>query len=116
MSIIDHVEASTFGCGNTLCALDFLAGPTYEIVIVPPKHEINNSKTPRNVEPFFDKLRETYIPNKIVILYSEKIKDLTFIKHIDISPQNDVRVYVCSEWICKAPSYTPEDMLMKIKE
>jgi uncharacterized protein YyaL (SSP411 family) len=116
MSIIDYVENSSFGFGNTLCALDFFAGPTYEIVIVPPKHEINNNKTPKSVEPFFDKLRETYIPNKIVILYNERVKDLTFIKRIDISPHDDVRVYVCSEWICKAPSHTPEDMLMKIEE
>jgi uncharacterized protein YyaL (SSP411 family) len=118
MSIIDYVEASTFGFGNTLCTLDFLAGPAYEIVIVPPKYEIKDSsgKTPKSVEPFSDKLRETYIPNKVVILYNEKAKDLTFIKQIDISPQDDARVYVCSEWICKAPSHTPEDMLMKIEE
>jgi Highly conserved protein containing a thioredoxin domain len=58
ISIIDYAELSPFGFGNTLCALDFLAGPTYEIVITPPKYEIKNgdSKIPKSVEPFLDKL------------------------------------------------------------
>ena len=118
ISIIDYAELSPFGFGNTLCALDFLAGPTYEIVITPPKYEIKNgdSKIPKSVEPFLDKLRETYIPNKIIILYNEKAKDLTFIKQINILPEDNVRVYVCSDWMCKTPSHSPEDMVMRIEE
>ena len=89
------------GYTNTLIALNFSIGPSYEIIIVGIKNE-------KHTIEILNEIRNGYNPNKIVILKSPEVIDSSFNdlfpftkNHIQID--NKTTVYVCKNYQCSKP-------------
>ena len=95
-----------------LLGLDYALGPSYEIVIV-------GSAENKETQIMIAKLREHYLPNKVVLLKEPNTEsDVTELnellkeyKMIDNKPT----VYVCQEFVCKKPTNDIETMLEQLR-
>ena len=89
-------------------SLDFMLGPSFEIVIVGDK---NSPETHR----FLNALSSEYLPNKVVILKDEaNEREISKIAPYTQghSPLNGkTAAYVCSNYECRLPTDDPERML-----
>ncbi|MGI9553721.1 MAG: thioredoxin domain-containing protein, partial [Thermodesulfobacteriota bacterium] len=94
-----------------MVALDFAVGPSYEIVI-------SGDKNSDDTKTMIEKLRDNYIPNKVVVL-----KDKNSVELEKIAPytkaQGEINskatAYVCENFVCKLPTNDPDKMLELIK-
>lgn len=111
---VDHfsnaIIRATSGSSFALCALDFLFGPSYEIVLACPS---NDEQTNTAIE----KLNEIYLPNKIVILQNEsdieqklRYEYLSNYKPIENKPT----YYVCKNFMCNLPTNDFADVLAQL--
>jgi hypothetical protein len=92
-----------------MVALDFMLGPSYEIVIV---GDINKKDT----KEMINALRKKFIPNKVVILKPKESKspDITNIAEFTKFQKRikgKATVYVCSNYQCKKPTTRVNEML-----
>ena len=77
-----------------LSAMDFAIGPSNEIVVV----EGNNSK-----DEFIKKIREEFNPNKVVLLKSKELEEVSdYVKDLK-SVDGKTTVYICKNFICELP-------------
>ena len=89
-----------------LSALDFAFGPSKEIVIV----EGNNSK-----DEFLKKIREEFNPNKVVLLKSAELENISgYVKDLK-SVDGKTTVYVCKNFVCDLP-ITDAEELVQVQE
>ncbi|MGC8660057.1 MAG: thioredoxin domain-containing protein [Desulfomonilaceae bacterium] len=101
------------GYTQFLLFIDFLVGPSFEIVVAGPANQTETQSLLR-------RLNETYCPNKVVILKStgeeaDRILSLapftSDMGMIDGSPT----AYVCGNFSCMPPTTDPEKMLSLLK-
>ena len=92
-----------------MSAVDFLIGPSYEIVIV------GDSKAD-DTTVMLKALREQFIPNKVVLFRPADVKlpeitTLTAFTSNLIGIEGKATAYVCQDYACKLPTIDREDML-----
>ena len=90
-----------------MVALDFAVGPSYEIVISGDKHS-------KDTKSMIKKLRENYVPNKVVVLREQNSADIEKIAPYTKSQRlinNKATAYVCENFVCKLPTNDPDKML-----
>ena len=83
-----------------LSALDFLKGPSFEIVVV-------GDRTADATKKMIESINSEYVPNKIVILKDSE--DEKIVKIVDILQNyhqinEQPTVYVCKNFVCKQPT------------
>src|SRR3989338_6929352 len=92
-----------------MSGVDFLIGPSYEIVIV------GDSKAD-DTTVMLKVLREQFIPNKVVLFRPADVKlpeitTLTAFTSNLIGIEGKATAYVCQDYACKLPTIDREDML-----
>ena len=104
----NQVNKMPSGYTQMMIGLDFVIGPSYEIVIVGNKNNKDTKKIIQN-------LNSIYQPNKIIILKETKMKGISienlvpFIK--DYSQiKNQATIYVCKNQQCQLPVTDIEKM------
>ncbi len=96
-----EIAAYPMGYTQMLHAIDFMIGPTKEIVIVgDPKEE--------TTKQMIEAIHQTYLPNKVVLVHSdgpekESAQKLApFLK--EMKPvDNKPTAYVCEQYACQTP-------------
>ena len=105
------IEATPSAYAQTLTALDFILGPSREIIIA---GEANDAL----VEEMLENLRRKFIPNKVIILrpadlVGEKKSDLIFSLIPSLKDQipvnNQTTAYICINHVCQLPVTTLKD-------
>ncbi len=92
-----------------LAGLDFVLGPSYEIVVVADAAE--------QAQSMLRALGEKYIPNKVVLLRVEdgrndkRLNELAEFTQYQSSLDGMATVYVCVNFACQAPVTDAEEML-----
>jgi hypothetical protein len=104
----DQVNKMPSGYTQMIVGLDFVIGPSYEIVIVGNKDKNNTKKIIQN-------LNSIYQPNKVVILKEINSKDVSIEKLVpfikDYSQiKNQTTIYVCKNQQCQLPVTDIEKM------
>jgi len=109
--IADHPRA----VGQSLIALDFLLGPTYEVVInvgqaVPDSDEkaAHSRQAQPDLQKMLEALQQNFLPNKVVAWTgndSSLVGELTAGKGSDQS-----RVYICQQGACQMPAENVEQL------
>lgn len=92
-----------------LIALDFVLGPSYEVVIA-------GDPAGRDTEAMLDTLRQPFIPNKAVLLRpageeTPKIAELAEYTKAQTSWNGQATAYVCLNFNCELPTTDPTKML-----
>ena len=82
---------------QSLIALDFAFGPSYEIVI-------SGNKNKHDTDLLLKKVREFFIPNKILILNDGKeIQEIAPFTSAQMMINNKATLYVCRNYSCSFP-------------
>ena len=105
-----RIKQSPTAYTQFLIALDFIIGPTYEVVIV------GNSKE-EDTKKMLQALTKHFIPNKVVILRPQEIKspmidNLTGYTKNHTSINGKATAYVCANFNCKSPTTDINEMLI----
>ncbi|MGC8605604.1 MAG: thioredoxin domain-containing protein, partial [Desulfomonilaceae bacterium] len=96
-----------------LLFVDFLIGPSFEVVVVGPK----GSAETQNI---LNCLNASYTPNKVVVFKpcenedSEIISMAPYTKNFGLVKQRPT-AYVCGNYTCQSPTNDPEIMLSYLK-
>lgn len=94
-----------------LCSLDFLLGPSYEVVIAGDRNAADTGSLLKS-------LRSNFIPEKVVILNDAGqqggIRDIAPFVRYQTSLAGRATVYVCSHDRCDPPTTEPERMLEEL--
>jgi hypothetical protein len=93
-----NINSTPIAFTQTLTALDFAFGPSYEIVIAGDKADNENE--------LIKTIRNNYFPNKTIMFNPSQGKDLT-----NIAPfasnykkiEDKTAVYICQDYSCKQP-------------
>jgi len=102
------------GYSQLMVAVDFLAGPTYEIIIAGDHKSDDTQK-------MLVALGTEYVPNKIVLLRpsgkpgSEILEIAAYLKS-QTSIDGKATAYVCSNYACRLPTTEVDSMLNLIRE
>ena len=99
--------------GQSLIALDFLLGPTHEIVVVEgtsTNQETGGRSQEENVAGILDKLHQRFIPNKVVHRREATLADESL--PLSTRPMlsgksavnDDVSLYICRFGTCEQPA------------
>lgn len=94
-----------------LTALDFAAGPSYEVVIA-------GNKNSKDTDGMLNTLRNEYIPNKVVLFRDEDsvvISEIAPYTKAQKSLNGMATAYVCLNFVCKLPTTDPNQMLKLFK-
>ena len=101
------------GYTQMLHAIDFMIGPTKEIVITGDPKEKTTKEMIRTVQ-------QTYLPNKVMLVYSDgREKEPTqklapFLK--EMKPvDNKPTAYVCEQYACQTPITSLEELQDALK-
>jgi hypothetical protein len=99
----DTIKISPSAYTQTLTGLDFLIGPSYEIVVSAHDYDYNAVQ-------MINEIRKIYIPNKIIFLKTdsnnlEKLSD--YIKE-QKPVDGKTAVYICRNFTCDLPLTDPE--------
>jgi len=94
-----------------LCGIDFLFGPSVEIIITSKSKELSEEVT--------RKISKKYFPNKIIIRlsddnFSDLSQRLTYLNNYTIDGK--VTIYLCRNFICERPTENVEEVIRKIEE
>jgi uncharacterized protein YyaL (SSP411 family) len=103
---------SPTGFTQMLCAVDFAAGPSYEVVIAGERGADDTKLMLRAVESL-------YIPNKVVLLRpAENDPILTLAPYLEANTSRDGKAtaYVCRNYACQAPVTDPEAVVELLAE
>ena len=102
------------GFGMMLIGLDFLQGPSYEVVIA-------GNPNSKDTQEMLQQLRNHYLPNMVLILraggdQSESITALApFTKYYDVV-NGKATAHVCINQNCKLPTNDTQKMLELLEE
>ncbi len=96
-----------------LLFVDFLLGPSFEVIIVGPES---------SVEPdiMLERLNSAYIPNKVVIFKNSDTKPTEivsiapYLKDFEMTNKH-VTAFVCGNYKCESPTNKPEKMLSMLR-
>jgi len=94
-----------------MVALEFAIGTSYEIVI-------SGNREAEDTKAMIRKLRENYVPNKVVLLREQNSSDMEKIAPFTKlqTPTNDkATAYVCKNFTCNVPTNDPYTMLESIR-
>lgn len=103
------IEQSPIAYTQFLVALDFMLGPSSEVVVV-------GHKDSDDTKAMLKALRENFLPNKIVILKSPEVKSQEIIDIASfINPYEMINgkatAYVCRNYACELPTNDVNKML-----
>ena len=92
-----------------MVALDFMLGPSYEIIIVGDTHA-------KDIKKMINALRKKFIPNKVVILKATEsespgITHIAEFTKFQKSVKGKATAYVCVNYQCKMPTTRVNEML-----
>ena len=92
-----------------MVALDFLLGPSFEVVIVGRSGAGDTRK-------MLTALRRQYLPNTVVLfvpseLEKPEIHELADFTKYQISPDGKATAFICQNFACNAPTTSSEEML-----
>ncbi len=98
---------------NMMVAVDFLVGPSYEVVVVgnPEAEDTRN---------MIRKLESVYLPNKVIILKPEDkdsvelLKIAPYIEHFT-GIDGRATAYVCQNFVCDLPTTDVEQMMEMLR-
>ena len=92
-----------------MIALDFVIGPSYEVVVVgdPTKNDTNN---------MLNTLKRTFIPNKVVLFRPSHVEHPEIVRYAEFMRELSIKggkatVYVCRNYECSLPTTNIEEML-----
>lgn len=101
------INSSPAAFSQALTAYDFAAGPSKEIVIVGNPHEETTKR-------LLSKIREKFIPNKIVLLKDpdkkDELEDIAAYTKDFTTLNGKTAVYVCENFTCSLPVDNPGDL------
>ncbi|WP_406787620.1 thioredoxin domain-containing protein [Clostridium neuense] len=106
------VEGSPLGYTQFLCAVDYLIGPSYEIVISGDRNSEDTKKMLRQ-------LNRSFVPNKVVIFNpineedSELIKIAPYVKD-EKAVKGKATAYICKNFTCGRPITDADEMLKSL--
>jgi uncharacterized protein len=108
------IEAQPVTMAHALLAVDFLAGPTREIVIATPNGDSEAAR------PFQQVLRERFTPRRVLFIgqadSGEWRKLQNHLALLDQKPAKNghVTAYVCQQGTCELPTTDPEQFAQQI--
>ena len=99
-----------------LVAVEMLAWPIKELVLVRPA-----GSDPAAFKPFFDVLRTSYTPHKVVLAVEQgaeldEVGKITPLVRQKVARGGKVTAYVCTDGTCKLPTTDPKTMLTQLLE
>ena len=103
-----QISKITYGYTQMMVGLDFVIGPSFEIVIV-------GNKDKQETQKIIQSINSIYLPNKVIILKEPDIKNslieglIPFIKDYN-QIKNKVTIYICKNQICQLPITDIEKM------
>lgn len=108
-SVSKFIKNSPTAFTQLLCALDYAAGPSVELIVAGNKEKA--------VAALAEVERE-YIPNKTVIYVENENDPVTRLADYLASykAENDYTFYVCRDYKCELPVTSPEEVLRLISE
>ena len=92
-----------------LLFVDFLLGPSFEVIIVGPESSVET-------DIMLERLNSAYIPNKVVIFKNSDTKPTEivsiapYLKDFEMTNKH-VTAFVCGNYKCESPTNNPEKML-----
>ncbi|OGC90348.1 MAG: thioredoxin [candidate division Zixibacteria bacterium RBG_16_48_11] len=104
-SFMGSVTRSTSSYSQMLIAADFYLGPTKEVVIV---GEPNKG----DIQQMIEKVRELYIPRKVVLKYTSDQQGTELRKMVPyleglVAKDGAATAYVCENFVCQLPTNDP---------
>jgi uncharacterized protein YyaL (SSP411 family) len=92
-----------------MMTLDFIIGPTYEVVIV---GDLRKDDTIN----MLDALKRTFIPNKVLLFRSSQIENPKIARYAKFtrdlsSKEGRATAYICLNYECNLPTTNIEEML-----
>jgi uncharacterized protein YyaL (SSP411 family) len=106
------LEGRPFAVPKMLTALDFYLDSPKEIVLVAPADEAD-------VSVFVQRLAETFLPNKILVVlgskdHADSVSRLVPIAVDKIAIDELTTAYVCENRVCKRPTNDPDEFARQI--
>jgi uncharacterized protein YyaL (SSP411 family) len=97
-----------------LSAIEFLEGPSQEVVIVGDLEKEDS-------RAMISALQSEFIPNKVVLFLStrektQKITDIAEFTKNYVAKDGKATAYVCSNYSCKTPTANPEKMIKILRD
>ncbi len=96
-----------------LLFVDFLLGPSFEVIIVGPESSVET-------DIMLERLNSAYIPNKVVIFKNSDTKPTEivsiapYLKDFEMTNKH-VTAFVCGNYKCESPTNKPEKMLSMLR-
>ncbi|MCW3489812.1 thioredoxin domain-containing protein [Dethiobacter alkaliphilus] len=105
----DEIEKVPQGYTQMLSAINFMAGPSLEIVIA-------GEAQAQDTKDMLQKLYSTFVPNKVVVLHpggkqAKEIEELAPYTRRQQSIEGKATAYVCRNFSCQAPVTDADKML-----
>ena len=103
----DQVTRVPRGFTQLLVAVDFLVGPSYEVVIAgAPDRE--------DTRTMLEALRSRYLPNKVVLLRTDDLARIAPFTKAQTPIDGKATAYVCRDFTCSAPTTDVTTMLEQL--
>jgi len=108
-SFSDDIARAPLAYTQAMVAIDFAAGPSYEVVIAGRADGVEDSE-------MLKALRRVYVPNKVVLFRPVDTDDPPIVKlaeftEYQLAMGDKMTAYVCLNYACKEPTTDPEQML-----
>jgi hypothetical protein len=108
-----EVARAPVGHTHFLLGLDFLVGPSYEIVVA-------GQRESRDSERMVGALRARFLPNKVVLFrgagVEDPIVDIAEFTALQTALDGKATVYVCRDFVCRLPTHDVQEMLRSLGE
>jgi uncharacterized protein YyaL (SSP411 family) len=108
----ENIKNSPVSHTYLLSVIDYLSGPSYEIIIV-------DGEKKEGSREFFEIINKHFIPNKIVIYKSED-QDFNQVRELkafinELHPVNNKpTAYICKNYYCELPVTNKEDLMKSL--
>ena len=95
----ENVKSTPVAYTQLLCGIDFLLGPSCEIVIVGSLHT-------DDTKAMLKAIRKEFVPNKVILLnpHENKLIDIVNFANLPQSTLGKATAYVCQDYSCKSPT------------
>jgi uncharacterized protein YyaL (SSP411 family) len=108
----EQISSSPTSYTFFMTALDFIKGPSYEVVIT-------GEQDAKDTKAMFKVLREKFLPNMVVIFVPNKknseITEIASYAKEYTSIMGKATAYVCIDFNCQLPVTNPSDILLHLK-
>lgn len=93
-----------------MTALQFLLAPPKEIIL-------SGSRAAPDTEAMLKVLRQNYLPNAVIVFADKKAESVTSLVEGRVpAPDSPCKAFVCSNFACKLPSATPDELERSLKD